>query len=231
MSYRQHQYLAYAAIAAIWLIYLADLAIDIRSMFDEGFWQPMAGLALWRVYFASAALLLFPLVSGGLYVLNRGLKQLWLCLLLFFTFSTLCIYLQSSYFFFARASTWYASASGSERVMLAGLLAEYSSFKNLFGAAFLAVVALASLWLAAVVALGKTVFPPYFALLSPLTGTLLSILLKNLAPVVHTAAYPLILPSFWMAMLMTVYLLYVLRLEQNPHFPASGAHRIHKKAT
>ena len=84
MSEKNTKLAAYAAIAAIWLVWLADLAIDIRTMFDDGFWQNMAHLAPWRVEAATFALFLFPLVSGGVYVLNKGLRRPWLCLLLVF---------------------------------------------------------------------------------------------------------------------------------------------------
>ena len=99
MSEENTKLTAYAAIAAIWLVWLADLAIDIRTMFDDGFWQNMAHLAPWRVEAATFALFLFPPVSGGVYVLNKGLRRPWLCLLLVFLFSTVCIYMHSSYFY------------------------------------------------------------------------------------------------------------------------------------
>ena len=75
MSEKNTKLAAYAAIAAIWLVWLADLAIDIRTMFDDGFWQNMAHLAPWRVEAATFALFLFPLVSGGVYVLNKGPRR------------------------------------------------------------------------------------------------------------------------------------------------------------
>ena len=75
MSEENTKLTAYAAIAAIWLVWLADLAIDIRTMFDDDFWQNMAHLAPWRVQAATFALFLFPLVSGGVYVLNKSLRR------------------------------------------------------------------------------------------------------------------------------------------------------------
>lgn len=198
------------AYAAIWLVWLADLAIDIRTMFDDGFWQNMAHLAPWRAEAATFALFLFPLVSGGVYVLNKGLRRPWLCLLLVFLFSTVCIYMHSSYFYFARAAAYHASLSGAEREAVGVLLAQYQSFKNIFGALFLAGVLAVSVWLFAVVAAEKTVFPRAFALLGPLTGVLLGRIIKAVSPSA-AALYPVLIPSFWMALLFTVYLLYVLR--------------------
>ena len=202
---------AYAAIAAIWLVWLADLAIDIRTMFDDGFWQNMAHLAPWRVEAATFALFLFPLVSGGVYVLNKGLRRPRLCLLLVFLFSTVCIYMHSSYFYFARTAAYHASLSGAEREAVGVLLAQYQSFKNIFGALFLAGVFIVSVWLFVVVAAGKTVFPRAFCLLGPLTGVLLGRIIKAVSPSVAATLYPVLIPSFWMALLFTVYLLYVLR--------------------
>lgn len=49
MHEKQIKLIAYASIIALWLVWLADLAIDIRTMFDDGFWQNMAGLPPWRV--------------------------------------------------------------------------------------------------------------------------------------------------------------------------------------
>lgn len=204
-------YAAIAAIAAIWLVWLADLAIDIRTMFDDGFWQNMAHLAPWRVEAATFALFLFPLVSGGVYVLNKGLRRPWLCLLLVFLFSTVCIYMHSSYFYFARAAAYHASLSGAEREAVGILLTQYQSFKNVFGALFLAGVFIVSVWLFVVVAAGKTVFPRAFCLLGPLTGVLLARIIKAVSPSAAAALYPVLIPSFWMALLFTVYLLYVLR--------------------
>ena len=100
MSEKNTKLAAIAAIAAIWLVWLADLAIDIRTMFDDGFWQNMAHLAPWRVETATFALFLFPLVSGGVYVLNKGLRRPWLCLLLVFLFSTVCIIYAQQLFLF-----------------------------------------------------------------------------------------------------------------------------------
>lgn len=211
MSEKNTKLTAYAAIAAIWLVWLADLAIDIRTMFDDGFWQNMVNLAPWRVKAATFALFLFPLVSGGVYVLNKGLRRPWLCLLLVFLFSTVCIYMHSSYFYFARAAAYHASLSGAEREAVGVLLAQYQSFKNIFGALFLAGVLAVSVWLFAVVAAGKTVFPRAFALLGPLTGVLLGRIIKAVSPSAAAALYPVLIPSFWMALLFTVYLLYVLR--------------------
>ena len=211
MSEKNTKLAAYAAIAAIWLVWLADLAIDIRTMFDDGFWQNMAHLAPWRVEAATFALFLFPLVSGGVYVLNKGLRRPWLCLLLVFLFSTVCIYMHSSYFYFARAAAYHASLSGAEREAMGVLLAQYQSFKNVFGALFLAGVFIVSVWLFAVVAAGKTVFPRAFCLLGPLTGVLLGRIIKAVSPPAAAALYPVLIPSFWMALLFTVYLLYVLR--------------------
>ena len=211
MSEKNTKLTAYAAIAAIWLVWLADLAIDIRTMFDDGFWQNMANLAPWRVKAATFALFLFPLVSGGVYVLNRSLRQPWLCLMLVFLFSTVCIYMHSSYFFFARAAAHHAALSGAEREAVGALLAEYQAFKNIFGAVFLIGVLIVSVWLFAVVAAGKTAFPRVFALFSPLTGVLLGRMLKAVSPSAAAALYPVLIPSFWMALLFTVYLLHVLR--------------------
>ena len=211
MSEKNTKLAAYAAIAAIWLVWLADLAIDIRTMFDDGFWQNMAHLAPWRVKAATFALFLFPLVSGGVYVLNKGLRRPWLCLLLVFLFSTVCIYMHSSYFYFARAAVYHASLSGAEREAVGVLLAQYQSFKNIFGALFLAGVLAVSVWLFAVVAAGKTVFPRAFCLLGPLTGVLLGRMLRVVYPSAAGTLYPVLIPSFWMALLFTVYLLYVLR--------------------
>ena len=211
MSEENTKLTAYAAIAAIWLVWLADLAIDIRTMFDDGFWQNMAHLAPWRVEAATFALFLFPLVSGGVYVLNKGLRRPWLCLLLVFLFSTVCIYMHSSYFYFARAAAYHASLSGAERKAVGVLLTQYQSFKNVFGALFLAGVFIVSVWLFAVVAAGKTVFPRAFALLGPLTGVLLGRIIKAVSPSAAATLYPVLIPSFWMALLFTVYLLYVLR--------------------
>ena len=211
MTLKQHKLIAYLAIIAIWLIWLSDLAIDIRTMFDDGFWQPMANLQPWRITFATFALFLFPLVSGGVYVLNKGLKKPLLSLLLFVIFSTVCIYMHSSYFFFAKASSYYADTSGAEQAVIAGLLQEYNAFKNTFGAIFLISVLIASAWLLVVVAANKTVFPRYFALLNPLTGTVLGKSIHALYPPLATMIYPVIIPAFWMALLFTVYLLYLLK--------------------
>ena len=137
MHEKQIKLIAYASIIALWLVWLTDLAIDIRTMFDDGFWQNMAVLPPWRVEVATFALFLFPFVSGGVYVLNRGLRQPWLCLMLVFLFSTVCIYMHSSYFYFARAAAYHATLSGAEREAVGALLAEYQSFKNIFGAVFL----------------------------------------------------------------------------------------------
>jgi len=182
MHEKQIKLIAYASIIALWLVWLADLAIDIRTMFDDGFWQALANLAPWRVEVATFALFLFPFVSGGVYVLNRGLRQPWLCLMLVFLFSTVCIYMHSSYFYFARAAAYHATLSGAEREAVGALLAEYQSFKNIFGAVFLIGVLVVSVWLFAVVAAGKTVFPRAFALLSPLTGVLLGRMLRVVYP-------------------------------------------------
>ena len=38
MHEKQIKLIAYASIIALWLVWLADLAIDIRTMFDDGFW-------------------------------------------------------------------------------------------------------------------------------------------------------------------------------------------------
>ena len=92
-----------------------------------------------------------------------------------------------------------------------GLLAQYQSFKNIFGALFLAGVFIVSVWLFVVVAAGKTVFPRAFALLGPLTGVLLGRIIKAVSPSAAATLYPVLIPSFWMALLFTVYLLYVLR--------------------
>ena len=211
MSEENTKLTAYAAIAAIWLVWLADLAIDIRTMFDDDFWQNMAHLAPWRVQAATFALFLFPLVSGGVYVLNKSLRRPWLCLLLVFLFSTVCIYMHSSYFYFARAAAYHASLSGAEREAVGVLLAQYQSFKNIFGALFLAGVLAVSVWLFIVVVAGKTVFPRAFALLGPLTGVLLGRIIKAASPSAAATLYPVLIPSFWMALLFTVYLLYVLR--------------------
>ena len=211
MSEKNTKLAAYAAIAAIWLVWLADLAIDIRTMFDDDFWQNMAHLAPWRVEAATFALFLFPLVSGGVYVLNKGLRRPRLCLLLVFLFSTVCIYMHSSYFYFARTAAYHASLSGAEREAVGVLLAQYQSFKNIFGALFLAGVFIVSVWLFVVVAAGKTVFPRAFCLLGPLTGVLLGRIIKAVSPSVAATLYPVLIPSFWMALLFTVYLLYVLR--------------------
>lgn len=129
MHEKQIKLIAYASIIALWLVWLADLAIDIRTMFDDGFWQALANLAPWRVGVATFALFLFPFVSGGVYVLNRGLRQPWLCLMLVFLFSTVCIYMHSSYFYFARAAAYHATLSGAEREAVGALLAEYSRLK------------------------------------------------------------------------------------------------------
>ena len=150
-------------------------------------------------------------MSGGVYVLNKGLRRPWLCLLLVFLFSTVCIYMHSSYFYFARAAAYHASLSGAEREAVGVLLAQYQSFKNIFGALFLAGVLAVSVWLFAVVAAEKTVFPRAFALLGPLTGVLLGRIIKAVSPSVAATLYPVLIPSFWMALLFTVYLLYVLR--------------------
>ena len=211
MSEKNTKLAAYAAIAAIWLVWLADLAIDIRTMFDDSFWQNMAHLAPWRVEAATFALFLFPPVSGGVYVLNKGLCRPWLCLLLVFLFSTVCIYMHSSYFYFASAAAYHASLSGAERETVGVLLAQYQSFKNIFGALFLAGVLAVSLWLFIVVAAGRTVFPRTFSLLGPLTGVLLGRIIKAVSPSAAATLYPVLIPSFWMALLFTVYLLYVLR--------------------
>ena len=180
MSEKNTKLAAYAAIAAIWLVWLADLAIDIRTMFDDSFWQNVAHLAPWRVQAATFALFLFPLVSGGVYVLNKSLRRPWLCLLLVFLFSTVCIYMHSSYFYFARAAAYHASLSGAEREAVGVLLAQYQSFKNIFGALFLA-------------------------------GVLLGRIIKAVSPSAAATLYPALIPSFWMALLFTVYLRYVLR--------------------
>ena len=145
-----------------------------------------------------------------MYVLNKGLRRPRLCLLLVFLFSTVCIYMHSSYFYFARTAAYHASLSGAEREAVGVLLAQYQSFKNIFGALFLAGVLAVSVWLFAVVAAGKTVFPRAFALLGPLTGVLLGRIIKAVSPSA-AALYPVLIPSFWMALLFTVYLLYVLR--------------------
>ena len=118
--------------------------------------------------------------------------------------------MHSSYFYFARAAAYHASVSGAEREAVGVLLAQYQSFKNIFDALFLANVLAVSVWLFAVVAAGKTVFPRAFALLGPLTGVLLGRIIKAVSPSA-AALYLVLIPSFWMALLFTVYLLYVLR--------------------
>ena len=97
---------------------------------------------------------------------------------------------------------------------MGALLAEYQSFKNIFGAVFLIGVLVVSVWLFVVVAAGKTVFPRTFALLSPLTGVLLGRMLRVVYPSAAGRLYPVLIPSFWMALLFTVYLLYLLRYGQ-----------------
>lgn len=215
MNTKHNTLIAYCAIIAIWLIWLADLAIDIRTMFDDGFWKPMATLAPWKVTLATFALFLFPIVSAGMYVLNKGLRQPLLSILLVVIFSTVCIYMHSSYFFFAKASEYYASTTGSEQLIIASLLAEYNAFKNIFGAIFLISVLIVSIWLFVVVIAKKTLFPRYFAFLSPLTGTVIGKTIKAIYPPLIDVVYPIIIPSFWMAMLITVYLLYIIKQYQN----------------
>ena len=121
------------------------------------------------------------------------------------------LYMHSSYFYFARAAAYHATLSGAEREAVGVLLAEYQSFKNIFGAMFLIGVLIVSVWLFAVVAAGKTMFPRAFSLLSPLTGVLLGRMLKTVSPTAAATLYPVLIPSFWMALLFTVYLLYLLR--------------------
>ena len=119
--------------------------------------------------------------------------------------------MHSSYFYFARAAAYHATLSGAEREAVGVLLAEYQSFKNIFGAMFLIGVLIVSVWLFAVVVAGKTMFPRAFSLLSPLTGVLLGRMLKTVSQTAAATLYPVLIPSFWMALLFTVYLLYLLR--------------------
>ncbi len=196
MSEKNTKLAAYVAIAAIWLVWLADLAIDIRTMFDDDFWQNMAHLAPWRVQAATFALFLFPLVSGGVYVLNKGLRRPWLCLLLVFLFSTVCIYMHSSYFYFARAAAYHASLSGAEREAVGVLLAQYQSFKNIFGALFLAGVLAVSVWLFAVVAAEKNRVPARLCPARPADGRAVGQNNQGCFPVSRRHAVPRADPVF-----------------------------------
>lgn len=50
---RHAKLISICTIIATWVIYVADLAINIFNMFGDSFWQPLIGIAAWKVYYAT----------------------------------------------------------------------------------------------------------------------------------------------------------------------------------
>lgn len=199
-----------AAIIAAWLIYFSDLAIDIRDMFGDGYWEHMPQLEPWRIQAGAFALFLFPFLALGCVVLHRGLGARWLCAALAFTLCTFCVFLHSSYFFFARAAARRAEAAPAEQAALDGLLAEYSDFKNIFGAGYLGAILLLSAATFIIVITGRSAFPRVFALINPLTGVALSRAVQAFAPQLLDPLSPFLIPAFWFSLMLSLYIGFVL---------------------
>ncbi|MDO5053267.1 MAG: hypothetical protein Q4E05_10325 [Pseudoclavibacter sp.] len=220
---RDARALGLAAIAAAWLVYLSDLAIGIFDMFGDAFWVHLPELAPWRVSAAAFALFLFPLLAAGALLLRPGLRAGWLCATMAYLFCTVCVFLHSSYFFFARTAVRLSEARDeAERAALTRLLAEYSGFKDLFGAIYLGLALFVSLSVLVLVLLGRTAYPRWFAAVTPLTGVPLSLLARAAGPEAQEALRPVTIPAFWLALMFTLYLL-VLLFPRSRTRPAAAA--------
>lgn len=197
----------WAAIVSSWLIYLADLAVDMKDLFGPGFWQDLAKVEEWKLYLAAFALLLFPFLAKGSILLGLGLKRKWLGNLLAATFASLCVFLHSSYIFFGKTGGAYQEARGETRQVLGQLLAEFTAFKNSLAVPYFLSILVLSLLIFWIVVKGKSIYPPYMAWINPLTGLAIRGVMRLVIPELNHLLYPFVIPAFWVALMMTVYLL------------------------
>lgn len=212
---RHAKLISICTIIATWVIYVADLAINIFNMFGDSFWQSLIGIAAWKVYYATFVLFLFPILSCSSLLLSKPLKSRTLGVLMAVTFSTVCIYMHSIYFPFAKTAALYATADHPTKQTLRDLLKHFTSIKDIFGVIFMAAFLVIFARIFIRVISGRTEFPRYFAFINPVTGLLVSILLRTIAPGAREAIMPVFVSSFWLGLLMTSYLLYWLRLRSS----------------
>lgn len=196
------------SILGSWLIYVADILIAISDGFGKGFWQHMPDLAAWKVDFASYALLLFPLLGMGVYILSIGLRQKWLGIVGAWILMTVCVFLHTSYFYFAATSRLYAHNPSAD---IAKLLESFSIVKNNFLLIYFVLMAVLLLFIVILVLSKKTAYPRWFALTTPLTGILLSRLLSAIAPALREMLSPILIPAFWFALMITIAMIFALK--------------------
>ncbi|MBP2624330.1 hypothetical protein C4K46_10415 [Streptococcus oricebi] len=204
------------AILGSWLIYIADILIAISDGFGPGFWQGLPDLPTWKVDFAGYALLLFPLLGIGVYILSLGLRQKWLGILGAWFLMTICVFLHTSYFYFAGTARLHAQHPSTST---AKLLESFSMVKNNFMLAYFVLMAILFLFIIVLVLSKKTAFPRWFALSTPLTGILLGRLLNLVAPSIRELLQPFLIPAFWFALMLTIAMIFALKdknfLEEN----------------
>ncbi|MDO5722624.1 MAG: hypothetical protein Q4P06_08835 [Actinomycetaceae bacterium] len=199
-----------ASIVAAWMFFLSDYLLDMRGMFDERFYQVFENMSYPVAIYAAVSALAFPFLAMGLaHVLRAASLRLLVPVMVYFLL-TVPIVIHTSFIYYYYVVTELGMSGEGKQ-----LLDRFDAFKNVFGAAYFAGVALLSLALLVTVAMGKSVFPRYFALVNPIVGIVALNLLKAISPALGETLHPLFVPATFLAFLMTLYGLYLLRHRQD----------------
>ncbi|MDO4260060.1 MAG: hypothetical protein Q4C87_11140 [Actinomycetaceae bacterium] len=209
-----------AGLMATWLIYLSDVLIGIGAPFGSGFWLGMSELPRWRIDLPGYALFLFPLVAISLYVFAIGLKARWLGVAGVWMLTTICVFLHSSYFYFAAVSRRFAQHPSVE---MKAILDEFSQVKDIPMMLYFSGMSILLIVVVVLILRGKTIYPWWLVFLTPITGIVLSTAIKAIDLRLYGLLQPVLIPAFWFALMLTVGMVYIRKNYVEVMPPRDGA--------
>lgn len=203
---RKYKLQLIAASIAAWLFCISDYLLDMRAMFDESFYLPFVHLSYGVALYATLVLFAFPFLAMGLSIILKLSKLSYTVPYMWYYLLTVPVIIHTSFIYYYEV-VQSLGTQGQGRL----LLDNFDQFKNVFGALYFAGLAIISLMLFITVVSNKTVFPRSFCLCNPLVGLAILFALKHFAPDMAELIYPLLVPATFLAILMTIYSLYLLQ--------------------
>lgn len=198
------------AIISSWIIYIADLVVNIERMNKDSFWKPLSILNSKKIVFVVYSFMLFPFQLFPLILLYKGFSPLGNVIatvptgLLGFLFTTVCVALHVSYYYYSVVGKQVSEVEVEQKQLLLSLIDKFDKFKDKIGTLFFALFCSAYLMIFVIIITGKTIYPYCFAILNPVLGIIITRLLKKVIPSFKLK----LLPAFWQALMITVVCIY-----------------------
>ncbi|MDO5715644.1 MAG: hypothetical protein Q4P25_03615 [Tissierellia bacterium] len=193
----------------VWLLAVSDLIVPIKNMYGNAFYMPIANSSIGQIYYITLMFFTFPIIAWGLKKILEQTAYPWLAPFVFYFSTTVTVSIHTAFYYY-----YHVSRRLDDSPMIKEILKDFDRLKDVLGTMYFIGLILLSLIFFFGILRKKSIFPPWFCLLNPLMGMMFYYILALIYQPLADLLYPLLIPGTMLAIMVTVYLLYMYHIER-----------------